>query len=42
VLRGFLDRPRIYGTDAFHERYEATARQNLERALAALHTPPRP
>jgi predicted metal-dependent HD superfamily phosphohydrolase len=42
VLRGFLDRPRIYGTDAFHGRYEATARQNLERALAALHTPPRP
>jgi predicted metal-dependent HD superfamily phosphohydrolase len=42
VLRGFLDRPRIYGTDAFHGRFEATARQNLERALAALHTLPRP
>jgi predicted metal-dependent HD superfamily phosphohydrolase len=37
VLQGFLDRPRIYGTDWFFARYEAAARQNLTHALAALH-----
>jgi len=36
VLRGFLDRPRIYGTDWFHERCEAQARANLGHALKAL------
>jgi predicted metal-dependent HD superfamily phosphohydrolase len=36
VLRGFLDRPRIYGTDLFYQRYEAQARANLRCALAAL------
>jgi predicted metal-dependent HD superfamily phosphohydrolase len=36
VLRAFLDRPRIYGTDFFRDRYEATARANLARSLAAL------
>ena len=36
VLRGFLERPRLYATDWFHERYEATARANLQRALTAL------
>lgn len=36
VLRGFLERPRIYGTDWFHGRYEAQARTNLGNALTAL------
>ncbi|MFN3439228.1 MAG: hypothetical protein ACK41V_16130 [Acidovorax sp.] len=36
VLQGFLDRPRIYGTDLFYQRYEAQARANLRRALGAL------
>jgi predicted metal-dependent HD superfamily phosphohydrolase len=36
VLRQFLDRPRIYGTDVFRDRYEAAARANLARSLAAL------
>lgn len=36
VLQSFLDRPRIYNTDPFFERYEASARQNLHHALAAL------
>jgi predicted metal-dependent HD superfamily phosphohydrolase len=36
VLRSFLDRPRLYATDLFHDRYEATARANLQRALTAL------
>jgi predicted metal-dependent HD superfamily phosphohydrolase len=36
ILRQFLDRPRIYGTDFFRDRYEATARANLARSLAAL------
>ncbi|MGP1629584.1 MAG: HD domain-containing protein [Giesbergeria sp.] len=37
VLQSFLDRPRIYGTDWFADRYEAAARHNLTLALAALH-----
>lgn len=36
VLRSFLDRPRIYGTDVFRDRYEAAARENLARSLTAL------
>ncbi|WBY01362.1 N-methyl-D-aspartate receptor NMDAR2C subunit [Ramlibacter tataouinensis] len=32
VLRGFLARPRIYLTDAFHDALEARARGNLARA----------
>ncbi len=36
ILQGFLDRPRIYGTDHFRTRLETTARANLERALARL------
>ena len=33
VLRGFLNRARIYRTDYFHERLERQARQNLQAAL---------
>ena len=36
VLSGFLRRRSIYLTREFANRYEARARQNLERALAAL------
>ena len=36
MLGRFLARPRIYYTDAFRDRYEANARQNLTRALAKL------
>ena len=36
VLLSFLDRPRIYFTSHFEVRYEAQARANLARALAAL------
>lgn len=35
VLAGFLRRPRIYRTRPFFERYEAQARQNLERVLSS-------
>ena len=36
VLSGFLRRRTIYHTDRFAQRYEGSARRNLERALAAL------
>lgn len=36
VLSGFANRPRIYLTQSFRDRYEAAARANLRRALAAL------
>ena len=36
VLSGFLARPRIYATAAFHEALEHRARENLATALAAL------
>ncbi|BEU95934.1 hypothetical protein ACDW_16390 [Acidovorax sp. DW039] len=36
VLQGFLDRPRIYQTDFFAQRFEAQARINLRHALQAL------
>ncbi|HYF40562.1 MAG TPA: hypothetical protein VD930_12785 [Gemmatimonadales bacterium] len=36
VLNGFLRRDSIYQTDRFAKLYENRARQNLERALAAL------
>ena len=35
ILRGFLERPRIYQTDCFHARLEERARDNLRRWLAA-------
>lgn len=34
VLRGFLERPRIYATSFFSDRFEAQARENLARAIA--------
>ncbi len=40
VLRRFIEQPRIYRTPHFHERYEAAARANLGRALAALAAGP--
>ena len=39
ILEGFVARPRIYRTDAFHDALEARARENLARALAALQSP---
>ncbi|MBK0392733.1 N-methyl-D-aspartate receptor NMDAR2C subunit [Ramlibacter algicola] len=36
VLRAFLDRPRIYQLDVFHDVYEKRARENLQRALDAF------
>jgi predicted metal-dependent HD superfamily phosphohydrolase len=36
ILRRFLDRPSIYYTAFFSEKYEAQARRNIERALAKL------
>lgn len=42
VLRHFLDTPAIYPDPAFRERYEAQARANLARELAALQGRPSP
>lgn len=36
VLGGFLQRPRLYLTQPFHDALEARARANLERSLKAL------
>jgi len=36
VLRGFLDRPRIYATEPFRNLYENQARINLEARLSRL------
>ena len=36
VLRGFLDADHIYPDEAFRARFEAQARANIERELAAL------
>jgi len=33
ILRGFLDRPRLYSTDPFFSNYEQSARANLKRTL---------
>jgi predicted metal-dependent HD superfamily phosphohydrolase len=35
ILRRFLERPRIYGTDEFFERFEAKARANIEWELTS-------
>lgn len=36
ILQGFLDRPRIYHTEAFLQAREAQARSNLARSVALL------
>jgi predicted metal-dependent HD superfamily phosphohydrolase len=36
ILQSFLDRESVYFTDAFRERYEAPARENLQRSIDAL------
>lgn len=38
VLRGFLERPRLYLSGHFHDRLEAAAHANLSRALKRLPT----
>jgi predicted metal-dependent HD superfamily phosphohydrolase len=36
ILRRFLDRPGIYGTDVFRRKYEDRARENLGRSIRRL------
>jgi predicted metal-dependent HD superfamily phosphohydrolase len=36
ILRGFLDRPAIFATAFFQQRFESQARANLERSLENL------
>jgi len=36
ILRSFLDRPNIYSTEYFRNKYEKQARENLARSLANL------
>lgn len=36
VLQGFLDRPHVYDTKAFQDRYESVARSNLMAEIARL------
>lgn len=36
ILRAFRNRPRLYGTDFFHDRLEGAARKNLSAAIDAL------
>ena len=38
-LTSMLKRPRIYGTDYFHEKFETLARENLERSLREQFAP---
>jgi predicted metal-dependent HD superfamily phosphohydrolase len=38
ILRGFLDRPRIYYTDPLRDRWEPRARENMAWALGNLST----
>jgi predicted metal-dependent HD superfamily phosphohydrolase len=37
VLRGFLERPAVFQTEAYRARYETQARENLQRAVGKLH-----
>lgn len=36
ILQSFLDRPSIYATRPFREKYEAAARRNLARSIARM------
>lgn len=36
ILKSFLDRPTIYSTQFFHNKYEMQARRNIARSLARL------
>lgn len=36
ILEGFLKRERIYATDFFHAKYDASARQNLRLSISKL------
>jgi len=36
VLKNFLGRPHVFGTEPFRQRFEAQARKNLSRSLQAL------
>ena len=36
ILEGLLTRPSIYGTSWFQQRFEASARSNLQRSIARL------
>lgn len=38
ILQSFLDRPRIYQTVPFRDRYETAARSNLAAAISALRS----
>ena len=40
VLKSFLARPRIFNTQIFRDRFEARARENLDRSLRALQSQP--
>ncbi|MGN6829426.1 hypothetical protein [Paucibacter sp. M5-1] len=35
ILRSFIERPRIYGSEHFHQLLEQRARENLVRAVGA-------
>jgi len=41
VLRMFLERPNIYHTEYFRNKFEKSARENLSRSLAALSAAPK-
>jgi len=40
ILQAFLDRPHVYATQAFRDRYEVAARANLNRAIEELGNGP--
>ena len=36
ILKGFLNRDRVYFSEVFHEQWEAPARANLKRSIETL------
>jgi predicted metal-dependent HD superfamily phosphohydrolase len=36
IMKGFLNRERLYFTDDFHMKYETRARENIEREIKSL------